>query len=263
MTKASADFAKPKVLIHELEKAFGSFRALRGVSLSIQTAEVVALIGPSGSGKSTLMRCINQLEAPERGYVSIEGDPMGYEYRNGKLFQLSNARLSQQRSRVGMVFQHFNLFRHLTALENVMFGPVNVLKQNRNSAERTAIELLKRYGLGDKLHSYPSQLSGGQQQRTAIARALAMDPMLLLLDEPTSALDPELCGEVVAAIRSLAAEGRTMVLSSHDMDLVKSIADRVYVLADGEIIETGDTHAVLDHPQHPRTVDFLNRVALH
>lgn len=241
-------------------KSFGGVRILKDVSLTVAAGEIVGLVGPSGGGKSTFLRCINHLETLDRGYIALDGEMIGYRAVGTKLHLLSNRQLSVQRSRIGMVFQHFNLFRHMTAIDNITFAPMQVKHLSRSDARERAIALLAKMGLAGKEHAYPAELSGGQQQRVAIARALAMDPTLLLLDEPTSALDPELSSEVAEVIRALAAEGRTMIVASHELSLIRDIAKRVVFMVAGEIVEQGSAADVLDHPQHDRTKHFLSTV---
>lgn len=236
--------------INEVYKRFGDVEVLKGVSAQVQEGEVVCLIGPSGSGKSTLLRCINGLETYENGAITFRGKPIGAHAEN----------INQLRQRIGMVFQRFNLFPHRTALENVMEGPVHVRGESRVSAKHDAERLLGRVGLADKLHSYPRQLSGGQQQRVAIARALAMSPDVILFDEPTSALDPERVGEVLHVMRTLAKEGMTMIIVTHEMQFAREVADRVFFLHGGRIVESGTAEQVLGAPQAPQTQDFLRRV---
>jgi len=236
--------------IKGVHKRFGDIEVLKGVSAQVEEGEVVCLIGPSGSGKSTLLRCINGLETYEDGEITFRGKPIGAHAEN----------INQLRQRIGMVFQRFNLFPHRTALENVMEGPVHVRGESRVSAKHDAERLLGRVGLGDKLHAYPRQLSGGQQQRVAIARALAMSPDAILFDEPTSALDPERVGEVLHVMRTLAKEGMTMIIVTHEMQFAREVADRVLFLHGGRIVESGLAEQVLGAPQTPQAQDFLRRV---
>lgn len=243
-----------------VSKSYGSNRVLEDVSLQVNAGEVVCIIGPSGAGKSTFLRCINRLEVPDSGEVWIDGQPMGFEERDGKLHELSERKLSKQRASTGMVFQHFNLFPHLTVLGNVIEGPVRVQKRNKKEAEAEAREILTRVGLGDKVDAYPSQLSGGQRQRVAIARAVAMKPLFLLFDEPTSALDPELVGEVLQVMAGLAAEGMTMLVVTHEIAFAREVADRVVFMAGGGIVEQGPVSQVLQAPTEARTRQFLERV---
>ena len=245
--------------VSDLHKSFGSFEVLKGVNLQVEKSSVVALIGPSGSGKSTLLRCLNLLEEPNSGTVKM-GDSVfkyGSDWRRP-----SDRAVSAFRARTGMVFQHFNLFPHMTVLQNVIEGPVTVKKMRKKEAIELALRLLGQVGLADRGGSYPSELSGGQKQRVAIARALAMEPEILLLDEVTSALDPELVGEVLDVIRSLADKGMTMALVTHEMSFAKEVADRVYFMSDGVIAEHGTPQEVFDNPQNARTQAFLSRFKL-
>jgi polar amino acid transport system ATP-binding protein len=234
----------------DVHKRFGSNEVLKGISASVQKGEVVCIIGPSGSGKSTILRCINGLESYDRGEILVEGSKVD---RNA-------ASIVSVRTRVSMVFQRFNLFPHRTSLENVIEGPLFVKKEPRDAALARGRELLAQVGLAEKADAYPPQLSGGQQQRVAIARALAMQPKAILFDEPTSALDPELVGDVLGVMRKLADDGMTMVVVTHEMAFAKDVADRVLFLDGGVIVEQGPAKSVLNHPQHPRTQDFLHRV---
>ncbi|AVQ85337.1 MULTISPECIES: amino acid ABC transporter ATP-binding protein [unclassified Variovorax] len=236
--------------VEGLEKRFGTHRVLRGVSLHVDKGEVVCLIGPSGSGKSTVLRCINGLESYEGGVVRAFGERV----------DRTAPTIHRLRSRMGMVFQRFNLFPHRTVLENVMEGPVHVLRQNAAQARDEALALLAKVGLAEKAQAYPAQLSGGQQQRVAIARALAMKPEAMLFDEPTSALDPELVGDVLGVMRALADEGMTMIVVTHEMGFAREVADRVCFLHSGSIVEEGPSAQVLGAPRQARTQDFLRRV---
>ena len=237
------------IVIENLHKAFGKVEVLKGVNLHIKPKEVVALIGPSGSGKSTLLRCMNYLEEPTSGKVTVDGTPLDGETNINKV-----------REEVGMVFQRFNLFPHMTALENIMLAPMKVKKISQAEAKKKAEELLARVGLADKANNYPSQLSGGQQQRVAIARALAMEPKVMLFDEPTSALDPEMVGEVLDVMRSLAKEGMTMAIVTHEMGFAREVADRVLFIDGGGILEQGTPEEIFEHPQQERTKNFLSKV---
>ena len=237
------------IVIENLHKAFGKVEVLKGVNLHIKPKEVVALIGPSGSGKSTLLRCMNYLEEPTSGKVTVDGTLLDGETNINKV-----------REEVGMVFQRFNLFPHMTALENIMLAPMKVKKISRDEAKKKAEELLARVGLADKANNYPSQLSGGQQQRVAIARALAMEPKVMLFDEPTSALDPEMVGEVLDVMRSLAKEGMTMAIVTHEMGFAREVADRVLFIDGGGILEQGTPEELFAHPQQERTKSFLSKV---
>jgi polar amino acid transport system ATP-binding protein len=244
-----------------IHKWFGRLHVLDDVSLDVAAGEVVVIIGPSGSGKTTLLRCMNHLERVDQGRLLVNGHLIGYrETARGGLAEESEAEIARQRQEIGFVFQQFNLFPHLTAVQNVALAPVRVRKAARADALSQARGLLARVGLDDKCDSYPRQLSGGQRQRVAIARALAMKPRLMLFDEPTSALDPEMVGEVLEVMRELAAEGMTMVVVSHEMGFARSVADRVIMMDQGRIIETGPPGQVLDQPAHERTRAFLSKV---
>jgi polar amino acid transport system ATP-binding protein len=248
------------VEIRDVYKRFGSQEVLRGVSLDVEAGEVVCLLGASGSGKTTLLRCINHLETVDRGEIKVAGELVGYARgANGKLREEPDRVTSAKRARIGMVFQRFNLFAHLTALENVVEAPVQVLRVPKAEAEKRAIDLLARVGLKDKAGHYPHELSGGQQQRVAIARAVAMEPRLMLFDEPTSALDPELVGEVLESMRRLAADGMTMILVTHELAFAREVADRVIMMADGQVVEDAAPADFFSVPQHPRSKAFLAR----
>ncbi|WP_067892514.1 amino acid ABC transporter ATP-binding protein [Nocardia vaccinii] len=241
-------------------KNFGALRVLKGISLEVGRGEVTCLIGPSGSGKSTFLRCINHLEQVNAGRLYVDGDLVGYREKGGRLYELHPREAARQRRDIGMVFQHFNLFPHRTALENVIEAPTQVKKIRKAEAISRAEELLDRVGLADKAGSYPAQLSGGQQQRVAIARALAMDPKLMLFDEPTSALDPELVGEVLGVMRELAASGMTMVVVTHEMGFAREVADQLVFMDGGVVVESGEPRKMLSDPQHERTKTFLSRI---
>lgn len=242
-------------------KSFGQQVVLGGIDLDVTQGEVVCVIGPSGSGKTTLLRCLNRLEKIDGGAIHVNGEALGYVRRpDGRWRESTYEELRRQRQGIGMVFQRFNLFPHMSALENVMEGPWKVRGTQRASAERRASDLLHQVGLGGRMAHYPAQLSGGQQQRVAIARALAMDPMVMLFDEPTSALDPELVGEVLAVMQNLAQSGMTMIVVTHEMEFARTVADRIIFMADGVIVEQGPADGLLRQPQHPRTRDFLSRV---
>ncbi|WP_285374279.1 amino acid ABC transporter ATP-binding protein [Pseudomonas sp. lyk4-TYG-107] len=244
-----------------IHKAFGDLQILKGISLQVRRGEVVVLIGASGSGKTTFIRCINLLEDIQGGEIRVNGQPMGYRTRaDGSLVRDSERNIARQRRDIGMVFQRFNLFPHMTALENIIEAPIQVLGVPRQAALEQARALLKRVGLADKAAHYPSMLSGGQQQRVAIARALAMKPQAMLFDEPTSALDPETVGEVLQVMKELAEEGMTMVVVTHEMGFAREVADRVVVLDQGELIEQGPPEQIFSRPTHPRTQAFLSRV---
>ena len=246
--------------VHGVHKWYGAHRVLDGVDLTVRPGEVTVILGPSGSGKSTLLRVVNHLEKPEIGHVSINGELIGVRKQGEHLKELSERAILAQRSNIGFVFQNFNLFPHLTVLENVAAAPVATGKLDRDAAHRLARELLDRVGLADKESAYPRQLSGGQQQRVAIARALALRPGVILFDEPTSALDPELVGEVLAVIKDLAKSGTTLVIVTHEIGFAREIADRVVFIDGGRIVEQGPPSEVLDKPQHERTQDFLSKV---
>jgi polar amino acid transport system ATP-binding protein len=247
------------VRARNVHKAFGPLEVLKGIDLDVAPGEVVVILGPSGSGKSTFLRCINHLEAIDQGFIEVDGEQIGYRIRNNRLNKLSNRDIAMQRSRIGMVFQQFNLYPHMTALQNVIEAPIGVHGQNRDEAVRYAKELLNRVGLAEKMDAYPRQLSGGQQQRVAIARALAIRPRLMLFDEPTSALDPELVGEVLATMRDLAKQGLTMIVVTHEIGFAKEAADRVVFMDAGVVVEQGPPAKVLTNPSHPRTRSFLSR----
>lgn len=243
-----------------VRKSFGDNEVLKGIDLSVDGGEVVSFLGPSGSGKSTFLRCINHLERIDGGEISVNGHLVGYRRHNGKKYELRPKEVAAARRDVGMVFQRFNLFPHLTAVENVMEAPVFVKGVRRGEARERAVELLRRVGMADKSAAYPAQLSGGQQQRVAIARALAMEPRLMLFDEPTSALDPELVGEVLDVMKGLAAEGMTMIVVTHEIGFAREVCDRVVFMDDGVIVEQGAPRDVFTSPQHARTRAFLSKV---
>jgi polar amino acid transport system ATP-binding protein len=243
-----------------VRKSFGSNEVLKGITLSVEQGQVLVLLGPSGSGKSTFLRCINHLETISGGRIYVDGDLMGYRQAGDVLHEMKPAAIAAQRRYIGMVFQRFNLFPHLTALENVIEAPIGVNKENPNAAKQRGMALLERVGLGDKFDHYPSQLSGGQQQRVAIARALAMEPKLMLFDEPTSALDPELVGEVLGVMRDLAKDGMTMIVVTHEMGFAREVADTVVFMDQGVVVEAGSPTEVLDNPQHERTKAFISSV---
>jgi len=256
----SAVMTDAMVRAESVHKRFGRLEVLRGISLEVAPSEVLCVIGPSGSGKSTFLRCINHLEPINAGRLYVDGTLVGYVERAGRLHELAEREVCRRRAEIGMVFQRFNLFPHRTALENVMEGPVVVKKEGKAEAAEHARALLDRMGLADKLDSYPSQLSGGQQQRVAIARALAMRPKLMLFDEPTSALDPELVGEVLDAMRALAAEGMTMIVVTHEIGFAREVADSLVFMDNGLIVERGAPREVIANPQHERTRAFLSKV---
>lgn len=250
----------PMVLAEQVCKDFGALPVLKGVSLSVEKGQVLVIVGPSGSGKSTFLRCINHLELVTAGRLYVDGVLVGYRESNDKLYELAPKEVAKQRRDVGMVFQHFNLFPHRTALENIIEAPIQVRKMKKPDAIKRGRELLAQVGLADKADAYPAQLSGGQQQRVAIARALAMDPKLMLFDEPTSALDPELVGEVLGVMKNLAQKGMTMVVVTHEMGFAREVADQLVFMDGGVIIESGPPREVLGKPQHQRTKVFLSKV---
>ncbi|MFC8179619.1 amino acid ABC transporter ATP-binding protein [Rhodococcus sp. NPDC057297] len=252
--------SKYAVEVRGVHKSYGPLEVLKGVDLVVRPGEVTVIIGPSGSGKSTLLRSLNHLEKVDQGTVRVDGDLVGYRRRGNKLHELSNKDILKQRSQIGFVFQNFNLFPHLTVLENVLEAPVSAQKRKRVDVEPEALALLERVGLKDKAHDYPRRLSGGQQQRVAIARALALRPKVILFDEPTSALDPELVGEVLEVIRGLAREGATLVIVTHEVGFAKEIADTVVFMDAGQVVEQGTPSELLDNPQEPRTKAFLAHV---
>ncbi len=240
----------PKVVIENLHKYFGKNEVLKGIDLEVNEGEVVCVIGPSGSGKSTMLRCINLLEVPTDGKITVDG----FEITDKK------ADLNKIRRNIGMVFQQFNLFPHLTVEQNITMAPIDAKIMNKSEAAKKARELLDRVGLAEKINAYPQSLSGGQQQRVAIARALAMRPDIMLFDEPTSALDPEMVGEVLSVMKELAAEGMTMIVVTHEMGFAREVSDRVIFIDEGIIMEQGTPEEVFANPQNPRTIDFLNKV---
>ncbi|MCM2474559.1 amino acid ABC transporter ATP-binding protein [Rhizobium sp. CG5] len=248
------------VEMQNIHKFYGSVHALKGVNLRVRRGEVCVAIGPSGSGKSTLLRCINQLESISAGRVFLKGQLQGYLERGGRFHPLASGQIAAQRRLTGMVFQRFNLFPHMTALENVMEGPLHVKGWPRQQARAKADELLARVGLEGFGNRYPGQLSGGQQQRVAIARALAMEPEVMLFDEPTSALDPELVGEVLDVIKTLALSGITMVVVTHEIGFAREVANHLVFMDQGQVVEEGEPRAMLANPQNPRTAAFLSKV---
>jgi ABC-type polar amino acid transport system ATPase subunit len=257
---SSIETRPPAVRIEGLSHSFGSHVVLDDINLTVASGEVVVLIGASGSGKTTLLRCINVLELPQRGMIYIGDEPMGERRKDGSFTAFPDHLLNRKRADIGMVFQRFNLFPHMTVLQNVMLGPVLVRKMPAENAKEFAIAQLRKVGLEEKLAAYPSKLSGGQQQRVAIARALAMSPKLMLFDEPTSALDPELVGEVLDTMRQLAEEGMTMIIVTHEMGFANEVADRVQFLDSGRILEEGPPGRIFQNPEHGRTRIFLRRV---
>jgi polar amino acid transport system ATP-binding protein len=256
----AAGTAEPMVKAEAVHKHFGRVEVLKGIDLEVGAGEVMCVIGPSGSGKSTFLRCINHLEKIDAGRLWVNGHLMGYRQKGDRLYELRDKEVSAQRREIGMVFQRFNLFPHMTAMENVCEAPIRVRREGRGKARERAAALLERVGLGDRKDSYPSQLSGGQQQRVAIARALAMEPKLMLFDEPTSALDPELVGEVLEVMKQLARDGMTMVVVTHEMGFAREVGDSLVFMDDGVVVEEGAPRDVLAEPRHQRTRDFLSKV---
>ena len=250
----------PMLKAEGVHKHFGRLEVLKGISLEVAPREVMCLLGPSGSGKSTFLRCINHLEKIDGGRLWVDGELVGYRQSGDRLYELREAEVARKRSEIGMVFQRFNLFSHLSALENVVEAPIRVKKMPRERAVERGRELLVRVGLADKLQAYPAQLSGGQQQRVAIARSLAMEPKLMLFDEPTSALDPELVGEVLDVIRRLADDGMTMVVVTHEIGFAREVGDTVVFMDAGVVVESGNPREVLASPRHERTRAFLSKV---
>jgi len=248
------------IRLERVNKSFGHLRVLREVSLEVKKGEVVCVIGPSGAGKSTLLRCINHLESVDSGTIYLDDQPVYRFTRDGKVTTDPERRIEALRCEVGMVFQSFNLFPHLTALENIMLAPMHVRREPREAARVNALALLAKVGLSDKVDAYPQELSGGQQQRVAIARALAMRPQAMLFDEVTSALDPELIGEVLRVMRQLAAEGMTMLIVTHEMGFARDVADRVIFMADGVVVEEGPPEVIFTRPRHERTRQFLQSI---
>ena len=243
-----------------VKKKYGSNEVLAGVTLSVEQGEVLCIIGPSGSGKSTFLRCLNHLESINGGRIYVNGELMGYRQVGNVLYEMKPKDIARQRQAIGMVFQRFNLFPHLTALQNIIEAPIGVAGLDPEEAQALGFQLLQQVGLGDKGDHYPAQLSGGQQQRVAIARALAMKPKLMLFDEPTSALDPELVGDVLDVMKNLAKAGMTMIVVTHEMGFAREVADKVVFIDKGQIVESGTPKQVLDNPQEARTKAFLNKV---
>jgi polar amino acid transport system ATP-binding protein len=248
------------VLSERVHKSFGRMEVLCGIDLQVMPGEVMCLLGPSGSGKSTFLRCINHLEKIDAGRLWVDGDLVGYRQQGNKLYELREREVCRRRAEIGMVFQHFNLFPHMTAIDNVIEAPTHVRGETGAAALERGHALLDRVGLADKADAYPRQLSGGQQQRVAIARALAMQPKLMLFDEPTSALDPELVGEVLDVMRALAGEGMTMVVVTHEIGFAREVGDSLVFMDAGQVVETGAPREVLANPKHERTQAFLSKV---
>ncbi|MBC9954122.1 amino acid ABC transporter ATP-binding protein [Leucobacter sp. cx-42] len=257
---AGAQAADPLVQIRRVRKSYGAHQVLRDVSLAVPAGTVTVLLGPSGSGKSTLLRCVNHLETIDGGRIIVDDDLIGYRRAGERNHEMTPRQIAQQRRHIGMVFQKFNLFPHMTALENIMEAPVGVAKKSRAESKARALELLDRVGLADFAKHYPAQLSGGQQQRVAIARALAMEPKLMLFDEPTSALDPELVGDVLDVMRELARDGMTMIVVTHEIGFARNVADQVVFMDGGVVVEAGPSEEVLGNPQRQRTRNFLESV---
>ncbi|HEY4455472.1 MAG TPA: amino acid ABC transporter ATP-binding protein [Pseudonocardiaceae bacterium] len=251
---------QPMVLAESVHKRFGKLEVLKGITLAVQPREVMCVIGPSGSGKSTFLRCINHLEKIDAGKLWVDGELVGYRQKGDKLYELRDREVAEKRREIGMVFQRFNLFPHMTAVDNIVEAPVNVRGENKATARARAKELLEQVGLADKANAYPRELSGGQQQRVAIARALAMRPKLMLFDEPTSALDPELVGDVLMVMRQLAEDGMTMVVVTHEMGFAREVGDSLVFMDGGVIVEKGKPRDVISDPQHERTQSFLAKV---
>jgi polar amino acid transport system ATP-binding protein len=251
---------EPVIRAGGVHKAYGGTPVLRGIDLEIRAGEVCCIVGPSGSGKSTFLRCLNHLEKVDAGQVWVNGELVGYERRGNRLHELSEKVVAERRRDIGMVFQRFNLFPHMTALENIMEAPLRVRRESRDVVRARAQQLLDRVGLGERGDAYPGHLSGGQQQRVAIARALAMQPTVMLFDEPTSALDPELVGEVLDVMRQLAADGMTMVVVTHEMGFAREVGDSLVFIDEGAVVEQGPPREVLTNPQHPRCQAFLSKV---
>ena len=253
---------EPAVMVRadNVHKSFGSLEVLKGIDLTVKAGEVCCVLGPSGSGKSTFLRCVNHLEKINAGRIFVDGELIGYHDRGNKLHEMGERDVARQRRAIGMVFQRFNLFPHMTVLQNVMEAPCQVKRENRAQVRDRSIALIERVGLADKIGNYPSQLSGGQQQRVAIARALAMRPKLMLFDEPTSALDPELVGEVLDVMKDLARSGMTMIVVTHEIGFAREVGDSLIFMDGGVVVEAGDPREVLANPRHGRTQSFLAKV---
>jgi len=250
----------PMIDAQQVHKSYGQVEVLKGINLTVNPGEVACLIGPSGSGKSTMLRCVNHLEKITAGRIYVDGELIGYQEKNGELYEISAKQAARQRAEIGMVFQQFNLFPHRTALENIIEAPVQVNGESVSSATARARDLLASVGLAGKEQNYPAQLSGGQQQRVAIARAVAMRPKLMLFDEPTSALDPELVGDVLRVMKQLAHDGMTMLVVTHEMGFAREVADTVAFMDGGVVVEAGPPSQVLDNPQQERTQSFLSSI---
>jgi polar amino acid transport system ATP-binding protein len=257
---AGATTTEPMVRAEQVHKRFGRLEVLRGIDLQVGRGEVMVIVGPSGSGKSTFLRCINHLEKLSAGRLWVDGELVGYRQYGGKLHELREKDVAKVRAKIGMVFQRFNLFPHMTALGNIIEAPIRVRGMNGKAARARAMELLGRVGLTEKADAYPAQLSGGQQQRVAIARALAMDPKLMLFDEPTSALDPELVGEVLDVMKNLAADGMTMIVVTHEMGFAREVGDELVFMDEGVVVEHGRPREVFANPRHERTKRFLDKI---
>lgn len=251
--------SNPIITARNVQKSYGDNEVLKGIDLDVYPGEVVVILGPSGSGKSTFLRCINHLEDMNAGYILVKGEQIGYTLKKNILYRLSEKKIALQRQKIGMVFQQFNLYPHMTVMENIIEAPVGVHKFSRQQAIAYAKELLATVGLSDKADTWPANLSGGQQQRVAIARALAIKPEVILFDEPTSALDPELVGEVLSTMRKLADQGLTMIVVTHEIGFAREAADRVIFMDGGVVVEEGTPEQVIGHPSHPRTREFLSR----
>jgi polar amino acid transport system ATP-binding protein len=263
VTANLAKSSEPMVRANGVRKNFGALTVLKGIELSVQRGEVMCLVGPSGSGKTTFLRCINHLERVNAGRLYVDGVLVGYEERGNKLHELHPREAARQRRDIGMVFQHFNLFPHMTALENITEAPIRVKKQRKDQAVANARRLLDQVGLGEKAQAYPAQLSGGQQQRIAIARALALDPKLMLFDEPTSALDPELVGEVLDVMKQLAQGGMTMVVVTHEMGFAREVCDRLVVIDAGQRVEEGPPDKFFRAAKSERAREFVDKIIHH
>jgi polar amino acid transport system ATP-binding protein len=248
------------VVADNVHKSFGSLEVLKGIDFTVAPGEVSVVVGPSGSGKSTFLRCINHLEKINAGRIWVDGDLIGYRQRGDKLHEMHDKDIAKQRRSIGMVFQRFNLFPHMTTLQNVVEAPIRVGRLSKRDCTDRAVALLRRVGLSDKIDTYPGQLSGGQQQRVAIARALAMDPKLMLFDEPTSALDPELVGEVLDVMKDLARDGMTMIVVTHEIGFAREVGDKLTFMDGGVVVESGSPREIIADPQHERTKSFLAKV---